>query len=352
MKHNIILLWILLLAAGIILAPLVSAASESSLPPGLLKAKEFNMQFSEEILHKVSLFIAFLAGVTSIVSPCILPILPAYFAVTFGERKRITLATCLFFMGFAPVFIGMGLVATAFGKTVITLFQDEGWIVRLAGIGLILLGMMTLLGKGFHGVVIRRKMVHGGWGLLVSGALFALGWTACIGPILSGLLIMAGTLGNYGWTALLMLFYSIGIFVPLFLLSFFYATFHLEKLAFFNQQVTLWLRGKAYTTTYPQMIAGILFVVLGFVFLIFRGTAIVNGFQMFGLREYFYTWQRIFLDHTAVFTLVSVVAFVVFFIMLATFLWKELYYNDNQQLTHKQSPSDKSEVGDTCGGIS
>ncbi len=303
--------------------------ADSHLPIGLLKAQEYNKSLAQDILQNVSFFIAFLAGVTSLVSPCILPLFPAYFAITFKEKKKITLATSLFFLGFASIFIIMGLLATLTGKTLVTVFEGINWIVPVAGAVLILFGIMIFLGKGFTGIITQKRFGDDWKGLIASGAVFAVGWVACIGPIVSGVLLMISTFQNYATGALLMLFYSLGIFVPLFILSFFYDKLHLEKISWLYKKVSFHAGKRTFHTNHPNIIAGILFVILGLVFIIFRGTWIVNGLQMFGLKQYFYDWQNLFLEKAAFFNKIGIVIFVIFIILLVYFLKKELWERNN-----------------------
>lgn len=324
MKKKLILLLFLFVVVGA-----VSVLASSHLPVGLLKVQEYNNELAQEILQNVTFFLAFLAGVTSLVSPCILPLFPAYFAITFKEKKKITLATSLFFLGFAPVFIIMGLLATLTGKTLVTVFEGINWIVPVAGVVLIIFGIMIFLGKGFTGIVAQKRFGDGWKGLIASGALFAIGWTACIGPIVSGVLLMIGTFQNYTTGALIMLFYSLGIFVPLFILSFFYDRLHLEKIKWLHKKISFHAGKKTFQTNYPNVIAGTLFVLLGMIFVIFRGTSIFNRLQMFGLKQYFYDWQNLFLEKAALFNKVGIIAFVIFVIFLFYFLRKELKRNDH-----------------------
>ncbi len=320
MKKKLILILLVCAILGT-----VSVLAASHLPVGLLKVEEHNKNLAQNILQNVSFFIAFLAGVTSLVSPCILPLFPAYFAITFKEKKKITLATSLFFSGFASIFIIMGLLATLTGRTLATLFEGvNSWIVPVAGAILIIFGIMILLGKGFTGIVTQKRFGDGWKGLIASGALFAVGWTACIGPIVSGVLLMISTFQNYFTGTLIMLFYSLGIFVPLFILSFFYDKLHLEKLPWLHKHISFRAGNRIFYTNYPNIISGILFIIFGLIFIIFRGTMIFNGLQMFGLRKYFYDWQNLFLEKTALFNKIGIAVFIIFIIFLLYFLKKEL----------------------------
>ncbi|PIN87530.1 hypothetical protein COV12_03345 [Candidatus Woesearchaeota archaeon CG10_big_fil_rev_8_21_14_0_10_32_24] len=314
----------LFLFVFIIISLTSSVIADYNLPIGILKSIEYNQSLAQEVLQNVSFFLAFLAGMTTLVSPCVLPLFPAYFAITFKERKNITLATSYFFVGFSSIFILMGLLATFLGKTIATVFSDLNWIIPIAGIILVIFGGMIFLGKGFPGLKISNKLGQDWKGLIASGALFAVGWTACVGPIISGVLLMISTFQNYGLAALLMLSYSLGIFVPLFILSFFYDQYHLEKISWLHKTIIFRIKGKEYHTTYPNAIAGLLFMLLGLVFILFRGTNFVNGLQFFGLKQNFYDWQNLFLEKSVLFNIIGFVVFVLFLGFLIHFIRKQI----------------------------
>jgi len=303
---------------------LSSLAYAVELPPGLLKIIEYNEQSSKEFLQNISFAIAFLAGITSIVSPCILPLLPGYFAITFKERKRITLATAIFFLGFSTAFILMGIVATFTGSMLSSAFRDIGWLVPLAGILLIILGIMLFLGKGFPGISIARKMSNDFVGIFIAGLIFAVGWTACVGPIVSGILIMAATFNNYLTSIYLMFAYSLGIFVPMFILSFFYDKFKIDKIKWLNKSKDFKIGNKKFHTNIPNIVAGVIFILMGLVFVIFQGTRIINGLQMFGLKQYFYSLQNLFMSNFSTFNTIGLVVFSVFVLVLIYFIRKDI----------------------------
>ena len=80
---------------------------------------------------------------------------------------------------------------------------------------------------------------------------------------------------------------------------------------------------KKINTTYPNLISGILFMILGVVFIIYRGTSIVNGLQFFGLKQNFYDWQNYFIAHSSLFSWVGGVVLVIFLITLYYFVKKK-----------------------------
>lgn len=313
-----------MLLLGMLIVLTAPVLADHHLPIGLLKVQEYNDNAAKNILQNVSFFLAFLAGMTSLFSPCILPLIPAYFAITFKEKKKITLATSFFFIGFSATFVFMGLLATFAGKTILSTFANLNWLIPLAGALFILFGIMILLGKGFPGLNIKNRFGQSWQGLIVSGILLAIGWTACIGPLVSGVLLMVSAFQNYLMSAILMIFYSLGIFVPLFIISFFYDKYHFERSSFLNKRVSFKFKGKEYNLTYPNIIAGIIFIALGSIFIIFRGTAIFNGLYFFGLKQKFYDYQNLFLSNSSLFNKVGLVVFIVFALLLYYFIRKEI----------------------------
>ena len=185
--------------------------------------------------QQISGMIAFSAGLLSFVSPCVLPLVPSYITyitgVSFKEltdaeaRSRLRWATILhslfFIMGFSLIFILMGASASYLGQL---LAQYQSWIMKAGGV------LIILLGIHFTGIInipflqmekrfeMRRKPL-GYLGSFLVGVAFAAGWTPCIGPILSTILIYASTSKSFTTGILLLTYYSIGLGIPFFLSS-------------------------------------------------------------------------------------------------------------------------------------
>jgi cytochrome c-type biogenesis protein len=178
----------------------------------------------------VSYLAALGGGVVSFLSPCVLPIVPAYLSVITGldvaevkegDRKhlpRIALHTGLFIAGFSVVFVALGLVSTSLGRTLLRNQQD---ITRWSGVliiamALYMLGSLVLKAPGLY----QEKRWHpnlarfGPFAAPVAGIAFGFGWTPCIGPVLSAVLGKAATQGEAAEGALLLLFYSAGLGIP------------------------------------------------------------------------------------------------------------------------------------------
>jgi cytochrome c-type biogenesis protein len=179
--------------------------------------------------------IAFTAGFLSFVSPCVLPLVPSYITyITGASFKELTdveaksrlrwitmLHSLLFITGFSLVFILMGASASYLGQL---LAQYQYWIMKGGGVLIILLGVhfTGIINLPFLQIEKRfemRKKPLGYVGSLLVGVVFAAGWTPCIGPILSTILIYASTSKSFATGILLLSYYSIGLGIPFFLSS-------------------------------------------------------------------------------------------------------------------------------------
>jgi len=184
---------------------------ESEQSVSLDDAPRFRDEFAN-VGFLILAILAFAAGVLSFLSPCTLPVLSAYFAQNFsankGEMLRNTLA---FFLGLAIVFSIFGMGATFLGS----LFREHRFIfTHVAGGLIILMGVLQLLGRGFSGMQVK---IHGSKtpiGSFLFGAVFAVGWSACIGPILASLLLLSASTGTILKGSSLLFIYAIGLLYP------------------------------------------------------------------------------------------------------------------------------------------
>lgn len=156
----------------------------------------------------------FLAGILSFASPCCLPILSAYFAFTFqARRERVVLMTTAFFLGLATTMVVLGATASALSQV---LLINLGALTLVGGVVVIGFGVMSLLGKGFTGVKLLDRPNATFAGSYVYGATFALGWSACVGPILGAVLTLLATQGVAVLQgAVLAFIYALGVGTPL-----------------------------------------------------------------------------------------------------------------------------------------
>jgi len=182
--------------------------------------------------------LSLLAGLFSFLSPCTLPILPAYFAITAQtSRRRMTLNSFAFFCGLATLFVLMGASASLLGSILRDYLNS---LTYWGGVFIILFGIMTLIGKGFSGAQFKSAPAATLVGYFFFGATFALGWTPCVGPVLTGILILAGSDKTVLQGMTLLFFYAVGLGSPLILIA--SVCSHLGKDSWFWRL----LRGKAW----------------------------------------------------------------------------------------------------------
>lgn len=172
---------------------------------------------------------AFLGGILSFLSPCILPLIPSYVSyitgISFEDMRRsdstlirrlTILNSIAFVMGFSTVFILLG-VSSSFIGAILSYYYD--YIRIIGGIIIIILGLyvMGVLKIGF---LSREKKIHlhlkphGYAGSFIIGITFGAGWTPCIGPILGSILLIASTSGSAVYGFKLLLTYSLGLAIP------------------------------------------------------------------------------------------------------------------------------------------
>jgi cytochrome c-type biogenesis protein len=180
------------------------------------------------VTANVNILTAFLAGVVSFISPCVLPLIPAYLSFLTGSsleelkaqsdtasRARVMFHALAFVAGFTVVFMAIGLSASALGSVFVD-YKD--WIARIGGLVVVVLGLnMIGLFKIPALMMDKRLQVRSANRSVLASFLvgigFAAGWSPCIGPILSGIILLASR-EQYGPAAFLLFVYSMGLAVP------------------------------------------------------------------------------------------------------------------------------------------
>jgi cytochrome c-type biogenesis protein len=166
----------------------------------------------------VAVPIALLAGVLTFASPCVLPLVPGYLGfVSANVRSKVVLGTLLFVLGFTAIFVTLGVLA---GSAALVFFVREPLVQLILGLLVILLGVALLGGVGFLQRTAKLPNPKVGLaGAPILGVVFALGWTPCIGPTLSAVLVLASDAGNPVRGAALATVYSLGIGIPFLLIA-------------------------------------------------------------------------------------------------------------------------------------
>ena len=176
---------------------------------------------------------AFVAGLVSFLSPCVLPLVPGYVSLISGVGveelkdqepslfRKVMLNSIAFILGFSIVFITLGAISTEVGQIAA---QYKSILARVAGVLIIVFGL-HLTGILRIKALYSDKRLHsvkGGstaWGAFVIGFAFAFGWTPCVGPILSAILYLASAQNSVAKGILLLSIYSLGLAVPFLLTS-------------------------------------------------------------------------------------------------------------------------------------
>ena len=183
----------------------------------------------------VSLLAAFAAGFLSFISPCVLPLIPGYISFVSGvsvdemrsdappaaSRLQVFVTSLAFVIGFSLVFIALGASATAVGKF---MFSKLPLLSKLAGVVLIIFGLHTmgvfrLAFLDTEKRVRQQRKPAGPLGAMLVGVAFAFGWTPCIGPILGGILAIAGSKNTVAEGVTLLAVYSLGLGIPFLITS-------------------------------------------------------------------------------------------------------------------------------------
>ncbi len=166
-------------------------------------------------------FIAFLEGIITFISPCLLPMIPLYVSYFAGGRERNTKKTITnalgFILGFTIVFVIMGALAGTFGQLLNEYKKIVDVITGLIVIffGLNFLGVFKL--NIFKGSKRAKTENLGFFSSMVFGIVFSIGWTPCVGAFLGSALMMAASQGQATEGIIMLLLYSLGLGIPFFI---------------------------------------------------------------------------------------------------------------------------------------
>ena len=165
--------------------------------------------------------VALLAGIVTFISPCVLPLVPGYLGYVSGSansKTKVLTGSLLFVLGFTAVFVSLGVLAGTAGLLVIS---RNPWIQVLLGalvvlFGFAMMGQLKFL-QGSFKLNLSPKLGLAGAPFL--GVVFALGWTPCIGPTLSAVLVLASDTADPIRGGILATVYSLGIGIPFVLIA-------------------------------------------------------------------------------------------------------------------------------------
>src|SRR2546426_6286134 len=176
----------------------------------------------------VNIFFAFIGGLASFLSPCVLPLVPGYISLMSGvsiehlksnggarSRRAVIFNSLAFNAGLSVIFLALGGTAGLVGSAIIT----NVWVRVIGGLviivfGLHLIGLLKIKYLYKDTRQFSNEKPRGMLGSLTLGIAFAAGWTPCIGPILGGIIGLAATSGGWKGGLVLAAFYSAGLAVP------------------------------------------------------------------------------------------------------------------------------------------
>lgn len=239
-------------------------------------------------MRDVSFPLAFLAGVLSFLSPCVLPLLPSYVSFITGisfedltagvDKKRIRYLTITnslsFILGFSVVFIALGASSSIIGRF---MFDYQEWIRIIGGILIIIFGLFV---AGFLKLdfLMRDKKLHlsgkpaGYAGTFLVGMTFAAGWTPCIGPILGTILLYASSKASAFYGFKLLAVYSLGLALP-----FFISSLAINSFLSYSQRILGYMR-------VIMVVSGLLLIIFGIMLLTNRMRELTGFLPDFGIK--------------------------------------------------------------------
>ncbi len=218
-------------------------------------------------MDSINVGIAFIAGVLSFLSPCILPLVPGYISFLSGvsleelrhgadkkkEFKEAGIVSIFFVLGFSVIFICLGASASLVGKflaSYITVFTKIAGVLVII-FGLYLIGAVRIGWLNYEKRINIKKPSSGFLGAFVIGLAFGFGWTPCVGPILGGILSLAATQKTMLKGMLLLAVYSLGLGIPFIVTGFAIGAF-----------MTFFQRYKKFIRL-GEIVAGLLLIAVG-----------------------------------------------------------------------------------------
>ncbi len=211
---------------------------------------------------------AFTAGLLSFLSPCVLPLIPAYFTFITGFsleelteyrnseiRKKVFLSTIFFVSGFSLVFILMGASASYLGG----LMYKYRELIRIIGgilivlLGVHLTGIIHFRGLDFEKRINMEKKPLHFFGTFIVGMAFGAGWSPCIGPLLGSIIIIAGSQETVWQGIVLLAIYSAGLAIPFIIMS------------VFINFLLIFIKKASRVLQYVNTVAGILLIIVGLI---------------------------------------------------------------------------------------
>ena len=251
-------------------------------------------------MSEIGVLAAFAAGVRALLSPCSALLLPSFFAYAFASRRALVARTFVFYLGLLVTLVPLGTGASAASSL---FYGHRPLLISVAGWTIIGLGVLQLVGRGFAvpGAARLQAAVSSrsddGWlSTLALGAVYGLAGF-CSGPVLGAILTVAATQDSPWQGGALLAVYAFGMAAPLFALAALWDRFDLGRRRWLRGRTLSWRSVRVHTTS---LLAGLLFIAVGVVFLRYDGTAGLTGsLGMADLTDLEYSAQRTVTEWTA-----------------------------------------------------
>lgn len=251
-------------------------------------------------MSEVGVLAAFAAGILALLSPCSALLLPSFFAYAFASRRALLARTFVFYLGLLLTLVPLGTGASAASSL---FYGHRPLLIAIAGWTIIGLGVLQLVGRGFAvpGAARLQAAVSSrsddGWlSTLLLGAVYGLAGF-CSGPVLGAILTVAATQDSPWQGGALLAVYALGMAAPLFVLAALWDRFDLGRRRWLRGRTLSWGAVRLHTTS---LLAGLLFIAVGVVFLRYDGTAGLTGSLGMGdLTDLEYSAQRAVTEWTA-----------------------------------------------------
>ena len=284
---------------------------------------------------EVSFLVSFLGGLLSLLSPCSALLLPAFFAYAFQSRGELVGRTAVFYVGLCATLVPLGMGISAVSALV---YGHRSTLITVSGLLIIAFGVLQLLGGGFAFGPIER--LRGGIKGNTLVATFFLGAVYgfagfCSGPILGAVLTVAASSGSVLRGAGLLATYAAGMAVPLFCMALLWDRFDLGH--------RRWLRGReislgALRLHTTNLLSGLMFVVIGVMFIVFEGTSGLEGLYASGgatdLAFSVERWVKTFSESTPISAALAALGLLVAGFLVYRLAWRR-----------KKKPAERAGVG-------
>lgn len=255
--------------------------------------------FYNEVMDDILIIAAFIAGLFIFLAPCTLPLVPAYLGFISGLslpelknkdqvhklRSKFFINGLFFVFGFTLIFVSLGSLASWLGQSLVSY---KLWLSRLGGLIIIFFGLFELGLIKINFLYQEKRIKKPTWLLaghsfssFLVGAIFALGWTPCIGPVLGSILLLAANSQTAGQGALLLLVFSLGLALP-FLLTALLLGSILKHL----RQIHKYLKIISFIGGLFLIFLGLLLLTNRFSWLVYMGFKIFSFIKYEGLINY------------------------------------------------------------------